>query len=173
VRFPDATTDSVDADDGILDGFGTDGYSLASSNGLVVPTDPPRETQFINLAFDRNILKGFPAAFGFVWTDGGASSRVGLRVFDAQLNEIAGVSFDGVGDSLQTGTTLEDRFIGVVADKPIAFVELSSFHEGERARFEVDHLQYGLIIPEPPTYLMAVTTVVAVLLARRYSCSDG
>ena len=167
VASPGLMTDSVDADDGVMDGLGQNGHSLVSARGLVQPIDPPISTSYIWLQFNEQTLRGWPTAFGFAWTDGGQPSLVTLRIFDTELNEIARAEFDGIGDSMQTGETEEDRFIGVFSDEPIVGVVISSRHRGQTARFEIDHVQYGRFIPEPSG--IAITIVVTLAAVRWYA----
>lgn len=61
VGIPNNATDSVDGDDGVIDGVGNLGHSLYSGNGL---------THFTFL-FACATLGGLPTHAGIVWTDVG------------------------------------------------------------------------------------------------------
>jgi hypothetical protein len=165
VLSPSPTTDSVDADDAEIDGWGNDGFSLASSNGAVAGS---RNTHFISFHFQERVLGGLPTAFGFVWTDGGASSSIELRILDTERNELATAEFTDIGDTLQGGETDEDRFFGVISDQPFAYIVLSSDNFGEHVRFEADHVQNGLIIPEPSTIVLTAVAIPCVWAACKW-----
>ena len=57
---PGGLTDSVDADDGAIDGSGTNGHSFFSGAG----------STGITFTFDANVLGALPTQVGIVWTDG-------------------------------------------------------------------------------------------------------
>ena len=65
-------TDSVDADDGTIDGFGTDGRSHYAQDG----------TQGITYVFDSVVLGNLPTHAGLVWTDLSGTQDVFLEAFD-------------------------------------------------------------------------------------------
>ena len=121
-----SNTDSVDADDGTIDGFGRQGRSLFFSTG----------STGITLTFDPVVLGTLPSYAGVVWTDG-----IGMITFEA---------FDALGNSLGThtgihadsridGTTGEDRFYGVILETGISKIKLKNNSGG----VELDHLQFG------------------------------
>ena len=132
LRDPSNFTDSVDADDGTIDGSGTDGHSYWQLQG----------TEGFTISFDEEALGGLPTLVGFVWTDGNIDGVFRLEAFDAD-----GVSIFEVvlGNLVHTGTTEEDRFIGVDFDGGIASLLLSTSFGG----IEIDHLQYAAIVPLP------------------------
>ena len=57
---PSSITDSVDEDDGAIDGSGVDGYSFFSGSGITG----------IEFTFDSSALGSYPTHVGIVWTDG-------------------------------------------------------------------------------------------------------
>jgi hypothetical protein len=132
--------DSVDADDGIIDGSGSEGFSFLSNN----QSDP------LTFTFDRNALGGrLPTHVGIVWTDvgrngGGAGPALQPVTFSAvgssgvPLGEIGPFL---VGDASITGETDEDRFFGVIDPEGILSITI---HMPDLNNWEVDHLQYGL-----------------------------
>ena len=61
---PGGTTDSVDADDGAIDGLGNDGNSFFSINGAAG----------ITFTFDTDVLGALPTSAGIVWTDGSGTT---------------------------------------------------------------------------------------------------
>jgi hypothetical protein len=147
---PHGLTDSVDADDGLIDGVGNDGHSLAANAYLVFPIDPPRSWSHIRFGFDPILLGFYPNSFGFVWTDGIASNDVLIELFDDDWELLASNKFVGLGDDFLSGQTAEDRFIGVISSIPFAYVQITSMYSGSPYTFEIDHVQYGWIeVPEP------------------------
>jgi hypothetical protein len=139
--------DSVDADDGIVDGSGTNGYSLLSGG---VQTN-------LTLTFHAADLGGqLPTHAGMVCTDIGdvlfGQFGVGDLTFsarDAADVLLGSVLFTNFGNgSVQgsgAGATAEDRFFGVINPGGISSISLSVNNSVD---WEVDHLQYGYFVPE-------------------------
>lgn len=121
--------DSVDADDGQLDGSGSKGHSLWSG----------RYSALV-FAFDEKILGRLPTHAGIVWTDEPSSSTVTLSAFDGKGMPIGESGPMQLGDDVITGTTGEDCFFGVYCKEGISRIIIDNLHPN----FEVDHLQYGL-----------------------------
>ncbi|MDZ4701406.1 MAG: T9SS type A sorting domain-containing protein [Rhodothermales bacterium] len=126
VIFGPGLHDSVDADDGVVDGSGLDGENWFYIGGATG----------ITWTFDPTLLLALPTHAGLVWTDG-----AGDIIFEA---------FDAAGTSLGTvvgqhsccgfdGATAEDRFYGVIEPAGISAIKISSNGGG----IEIDHLQYG------------------------------
>jgi hypothetical protein len=134
---PGPLTDSVDGDDGLLDGSGNGGWSLAVASG----------SNGLTITFDADTLGGLPTTFGIVWTDGAPQSEVFLELFDEHgvLYEFIGIN--PVGDAELDGGTGEDRFLGVQGDLPLGAVRIRSVPPGDDAPMEVDHLQFGDVTP--------------------------
>ena len=82
INGPGLQTDSVDGDDGAIDGSGTGGHSLRSTalSDLVLDGN-----DYVTLAFHFEPKSNgqYPTAFGFVWTDGQPASHVRLIVLGA------------------------------------------------------------------------------------------
>lgn len=150
VREPSNHTDSVDADDGPIDGNGNGGHSYWQLQG----------TEGFTISFDEEALGGLPTLVGFVWTDGNIDGVFRLEAFDAN-----GVSiFEAVlGDLVHTGQTDEDRFIGVEFSRGIASLFLSTSFGG----IEIDHLQYASIVPLPAPLALGLVGLVGVVIVRR------
>lgn len=157
---PSQLTDSVDADDGVIDGYGRSGHSMASTAYTLIPTDPPFSWSDMRFGFDRNELGFYPNSFGFVWTDGVAPSSLLIEVFDSQFQLLAQHDFAGLGIDPLTGETGEDRFLGVVSSTPFAYVQLTSKYQGLPYAFEVDHIQYGVTeVSEPASIVLLLAFV--------------
>ena len=126
-------TDSVDADDGAIDGSGTNGHSFFSGSG----------PGGITFTFDAVALGGLPTQAGIVWTDG-----AGTTLFEAfgpggvPLGQIGPVA---IADASNFGETAEDRFFGVTNPGGISSIRISNSSGG----IEVDHLQYGFFSAAP------------------------
>ena len=137
---PSGITDSVDADDGAIDGSGTGGHSLFSGSGATG----------ITFTFDPVALGHLPTQVGIVWTDG-----AGTTLFEAfgpggvPLGTIGPVA---IADGSISGTTAEDRFFGVISAGGIESIRISNTAGG----IEVDHLQYGVFGPTPVATLVPV-----------------
>ncbi len=152
VRGPARFTDSVDKDDKVRDGQGNDGHSYWTLDG---PAG-------ITFAFDEHALNGLPTEVGFVWTDGNQRADFTFEAFDR-----AGLSLGSMtavlGDGVHTGSTLADRFLGVQTDRGISFIHLNT----DRGGVEVDHVQYGSIIPLPAPFALGLAGLAGVVVLRR------
>lgn len=150
---PSSFTDSVDSDDGTIDGSGTRGSSLIT-DGFFAD---------IQLTFDPTVLGAFPTHVGFVWTDvgfvvGGQTgfANIQIEAFDALNTSIGSYGPFMMGDGASTGATAEDRFFGVAYSQGISRLVITM---PDSADWEIDHVQYG-VIPAP-----AAAALFATLLA--------
>ncbi len=134
---PSSFTDSVDGDDGVIDGNGNAGHSML----VLLPGA-------FEATFNPNELNGvLPTAFGLVWTDGGVGvSNVTLEALDGVGNIVGLKTFYSLGDNFSNGTTDEDRFIGIEHPRGLGKVRVTS----NRA-FELDHVQ--VLVPTGPLVL--------------------
>lgn len=146
---PASNCDSVDGDDGIINGSGTAGRSLFYTSG----------SAGVTFTFDSGVLGSLPTHAGVVWTDG-----AGAITFEAwdQNNVSLGTLIGNHADGSFSGTTAEDRFYGWANAGGISKIKIKNASGG----IEVDHLQYGNAVPEPGT-IVALITGAAVLLRRR------
>lgn len=157
VILPSGVTDSVDADDGVIDGFGRNGHSFFSDGATG-----------IRFTFNASTLGGnLPTHAGIVWTDGTNSIR--FEAFDA-LNNSLGVLIGNHADGNFTGETGEDRFYGIINPGGISSILIQSgvAPGNGGGGIEVDHLQYGFVpagVPEPTTYLLCGLGMVGAGLA--------
>jgi hypothetical protein len=143
ILLPQPLADSVDDDDGAIDGSGSGGRSFHMN----------QVTNHITFQFDALALGGLlPTHAGLVWTDVGFATPVdnfGLVEFEAfdGLGASLGVTSAAVGDGLKTGQTAEDRFFGTIYSGGISRIEIRMTNSSD---FEIDHLQYGFAeAPEP------------------------
>lgn len=127
VYGPGGLTDSVDCDDGTIDGSGTNGHSFFFASGSVG----------IRFTFSAAVLGALPTHAGVVWTDG--NNPIRFEAFDA-LGVSLGVIQGNHADGTFAGTTAEDRFYGFIHAAGISAILISNGSGG----IEVDHLQYGL-----------------------------
>ena len=165
---PGEQTDSVDWDgpnntgsatdlvgSGSLNGSGTEGSSWYSGGS-------PHGTSSLTFTFDAAQLGGrLPTHVGIVWTDVG-------EVFDSAGNRTVGIAdvvveafgTDGVllgpisatlGDGSTFGGTEEDRFFGFAHLPGIESLTIRTLGSID---WEVDHLQYAALIPEPEQWLL-------------------
>ncbi|MEO1294370.1 MAG: hypothetical protein AAFW75_00935 [Cyanobacteria bacterium J06636_16] len=146
-----AFSDSVDGDDGIIDG-------QATGNTISLFSD--FEIDSFTFDFSASELGGqLPTHAGIVWTDVGRNFGgtprpdylVENTIFEAfgPLGESLGsIGPLSLGDTSISRTTLEDRFLGVVNPDGISSIQLSM---PGLTNWEADHLQYGslALAPEP------------------------
>jgi hypothetical protein len=119
---PGGLTDSVDIDDGLLNGNGSNGRSLFANT-------PDMSIVFPNVQ-----------SAGLVWTDG-ESAQVTFEAFDT-----AGVSLGvhgpfPIGDGNITGQTAEDRFFGARSSQGISRIRIR--HTVSIGGLEIDHVQFS------------------------------
>ena len=156
VGNPSPQTDSVDADNGVIDGSGTAGHSWFS-NGAV---------NTFTFTFDAATLGALPTHAGLVWTDVGlAQPTIGVGDVSFEAFGPGGVSLGTLGpvtlgDGAVTGATAEDRFFGWIDAGGISSITISM---PQSTDWEVDHVQYG-IVPEPAG---AAAALIALLAVRR------
>ncbi|MGC3960107.1 MAG: hypothetical protein QM813_19920 [Verrucomicrobiota bacterium] len=151
INNPASWADSVDADDGNVDGVGTAGHALFSGGAQAS----------LIVSFDAAALGGhLPTHVGIVATDVGFvfSGSVGVATVALTATDTNGMPLGLLvetnfgngslyGDS--PGATAEDRFFGVSCPAGIASVRL---YLTNSADWEVDHLQFGYLseaVPRP------------------------
>jgi hypothetical protein len=142
--------DSVDADDGRIDGSGQTGTSFGHSS-----------TAFPNF-IDFRFTGTLPTAAGLVWTDS-IGGTVSFAAFGAGGEFLGQIGPFSLAQSGTTGQTAEDRFFGVQNAGGISIIRIIDTGRN----FEVDHVQYGNapIPPNPPSNLMATVVGNAVTLS--------
>ena len=122
---PAYDADSVDADDGLIDGLGRQGRSFFAGGWNVTFT------------FDVVALGRLPTHVGVVFTDG--TDATTFRAYDQNGVQIASIGPVSLADNTYNGTTADDYFLGVVHYAGVHRVYIGSPGGG----IEVDHLQYG------------------------------
>lgn len=156
---PGPTEDSVDADDGAIDGLGRSGHSYASL------TNQGYGSFGLTVTFSAAALGGLPTYAGLVWTDGSQTAPTLFEAFDAAGNSLGTIGPIKIGDDSFAGTTAEDRFFGV--SDPNGISKITIRDPGSINNLEIDHLQYGLdqpvpTVPEPASALLFLAGVGAV-----------
>ena len=148
--------DSVDEDDGVIDGLGRDGMSLAEVNNIST------ENLGYTFSFDPVSLGYLPTHVGLVWTDGGFGRSTIVEFFDADGELLGSIGPTPVGDNSFAGGTAEDRFFGAIFEEGVASMTIRT--PGGVNVLEVDHIQYG-IVPTPAT--LAAIVASGLLVPRR------
>lgn len=124
-------TDSVDGDDGLIDGTGQSngrGYSYFTFGNSLTIT-----------------LPSLMQSAGLVWTDGDPNiTDVIFEAFDESGNSIGTINAGPIGDNEFMGTTAEDRFFGVsygdgVSTGVASFTITNVGGQG----IEIDHIQFA------------------------------
>lgn len=159
IGAPGVFADSVDEDDGTVDGSGIAGSSYFS-NGLA---------SSFEFRFDSGVLGALPTHAGVVWTDVGnvlsGTTGIGGVLFEAFDASNTSLGLQGpftLGDGNALGGTAEDRFFGAANSSGISRIVISMNNSMD---WEVDHVQYGRAVPAPGA--LGVIGCSAVLLATR------
>jgi hypothetical protein len=167
IREPASSADSVDADDGSVDQSGNLGHSFVPTFLVVGLSDPPIWYTSISMTFFSDTLpfRQYPNSFGIVITDGMPGGRIRLTVFESDDGEHSHLFVPFPFDSLDDGNATEDRFVGVTSDTEIEAILIEHFYASSfyEERFEVDHVQFGVLVPEPsPAFGICVGLICAV-----------
>jgi len=148
--------DSVDADDGLINGTcgpQTSGHCASWFNGNGI--------QGVTFTFVGS--GALPTAFGLVWTDGAGS--ITFSAVGANGQSLGSITASGFADGSFGATTGEDRFFGVQFGGGIRAISISNSSGG----IEVDHIQYGQMapVPEPETWAMMLVGAIGLAGLRR------
>ncbi len=138
IRFPSSHTDSVDADDGFIDGFGIDGHDYWAFAD-------PKNGPAARFEFDLKALGALPRSVGIVWTDGNVDAITIFEAFGPDGRSLGTMEFFALDDGGGQGGTAEDRFMGVIFSGGISAIEVRA----DLGRIELDHVQYGDLVPAP------------------------
>lgn len=156
IGFPGPFTDSVDADDGSIDGSGVAGHSFFHGSGFTGVT----------FTFDEIALGVLPTHVGIVWTDG--VNDVVFEAFDGTGGLIGAIGPIAIAQPGFTGSTSEDSFFGVIDAGGIGSIRVS--HTNTSFAVEVDHLQYGFdatLVSEPGAFAILGAGLAGVFVIRR------
>ncbi|MCU0621797.1 MAG: hypothetical protein MUC69_09860, partial [Gemmatimonadales bacterium] len=126
--FGGSLIDSVDGDDGVVDG--TCAKAELCESGFAGGS--------ISFTFNPAAIDGYPTHVGVVWTDGGSGSDVTFEAFDGNDQLVGTRTVTGLGDGSNSGTVEDVRFFGVVAPGGVGRIVVRNSCGG----IEVDHLQY-------------------------------
>jgi hypothetical protein len=151
---PGQFEDSVDADDGTIDGLGQAGHSYANL------ANQGNGSFGISITFNPTVLGGLPTYAGLVWTDGSTTAPTVFEAFDALGNSLGTIGPVKIGDNSFAGTTAEDRFFGVSNSTGISKITIRD--PGSINSLEIDHLQYGLDVPAPAVPEPSSLTLLAI-----------
>lgn len=142
-------TDSVDGDDGVIDGVGNEAHSFFSPGNTLTITFP----EAVKSA-------------GFAWTDGDRNTGTRVEFFgpDGSLGSI-GPRF--LADSGFQGSTGEDAFFG--AQDPDGITSIVVTNIGGSG-IEIDHVQYEICncpVPEPSSAALASSLIAMLVIGLR------
>ena len=145
-------TDSVDGDDGSVDGNGNAGYSWYAENKTS-----------ITVTFGSSVTSA-----GLVFTDGdNRSANISLEAFDMNGVSLGIINAGDLADDVFTGETAEDRFLGFrnEAGKIASITLVMDAGVG----IEIDHIQWQncQCIPEPASLGMGLVGVLGLAGLRR------
>ena len=159
-----ATSDSVDGDDGVVDGWASGSTKSLFSNF---------STSSFTFDFSADALGTLPTHAGIVWTDigrngGGAPSESDLvdntifEAFGPAGESLGAIGPFSLGDWSIFRSTPEDRFFGVINPEGISAIRISM---PGHSNWEVDHLQYGSVtaVPEPSGLILTMVGMASIL----------
>lgn len=160
--------ESVDGDDGSIDGEGTFGRSVRSEGGV---QSEDTFSSNISLMFDSNDLEGaLPDYFGFVLTAAPLSIQNVTIELLGDSRQLYHATIDEPILSQNSGT--DDVFYGVFVPESISQVSINIMQARAMsdklppAPFEIDHVQYGITIPEPSSLLLLIACGLAASFGR-------
>ncbi len=162
---------SVDADDGIVDGLDVGGHSVrASGLGACIGNSCTVEALW---TFDLMPSGNFPTAVGIVMTgSNGAAGQITVEAYEFETGQYETTTFDIEGIISQSFDPNDDIFMGFLNPLGIFSIKVQqyrrSFEGVPHIALTFDHLQYGKFIPEPSGILLL--TFLGPLFAHR-SCS--
>lgn len=151
----DPVTDSVDGDDGTVDGDGNSGHSWFTGSAGVAD-------QMLTISFANTVTSA-----GLVFTDGdSASTNIALEAFDMSGVSLGIINAGDLADDVFTGETAEDSFLGFRHLEGIASIQLTM---DAGTGIEIDHIQWQncQCIPEPATMGLMGFAMIGMLSIRR------
>ena len=160
VVFGPTVHDSVDGDDGAIDGSGLAGDDWFNSGAGT------------GFSFNAAALGALPTYAGLVWTDGSVGTGVTFQAFGADGSTVVcNIVAPAVGNFSFNGETAEDRFFGCSDAGGISRVTLLNSNGGG---IEADHVQYGrpgatTPVPEPASALLVGLGLAVAGIRRRFT----
>jgi MYXO-CTERM domain-containing protein len=150
--------DSVDADDGVIDGTCAAAAPLLCRSWFFGDGNK-------GVRFSYQGSGPLPTAFGLVWTDGAGTITFSATGADGQ--NLGSFTATGFADGSFGGTTGEDRFFGIQFAGGIRAIHISNSAGG----IEVDHLQYGQMapVPDPASWALMTAGLLGIAALRRRS----
>lgn len=148
---PSSYTDSVDGDDGAIDGSGNGGsiWNVGFVDALI-------------FTFNPSTFGQLPTQAGIVLTDiNPVYADVLFEAFDAQGASLGTIGPVYFGDGNYYGGTDEDRFFGVIHEGGISAIAIGG--ATEQLSMDADHLQF--YVPEPAS--LATIALLALVGLRR------
>jgi hypothetical protein len=136
VRAPSSLTDSVDADDGAIDGSGNGGHSYLVRPGSVGVT----------FVFSPQPFGRLPTYAGIVATDGYGQNGAPANTveFYGPNGELLG-TLDNPYQNFGVDTVDDDRFMGIYNSEGVSKIRI--FNLGtDNVGMECDHVQYGTVL---------------------------
>ncbi|HUL75057.1 MAG TPA: PEP-CTERM sorting domain-containing protein [Vicinamibacterales bacterium] len=145
ILFGSGYHDSVDADDGAIDGSGLRGDDWFDYGATV------------SFSFSAAILGALPTHAGMVWTDGPFGTAVNFIAIGSDgVTTVCNITGSGFANSSFNGETAEDRFFGCSDPGGISSMTMTNLSGGG---IEIDHVQYGragsqAAVPEPASLVL-------------------
>jgi RHS repeat-associated protein len=121
--------DSVDGDDGILDGSGSNGDTFYNPNAF----------QGIKFVFNQQVLGNYPTHAGLVYTDGYNEGETYYEAFGSNGNSLGIRGPFAFPSTTHKGESINDFFLGFYNQGGISAIRIWN----TQADIEIDHLQYG------------------------------
>lgn len=132
---PHVFRDSVDGDDGAVDGLGRNGHTWA----------PEAET--VTISFNAESIGKYPTHVAAVWTDVAYTTGdygyayVTIAIHDREGKEVGSYDFESkFGDGSAIGETGEDRLVGAIWYGGISALKITCVGSSD---WEIDHVQYA------------------------------
>lgn len=161
-------SDSVDADDGLVDGTCAGRLGRPCASWVSRDDAPPASATFSFVGTGP-----LPTAFGLVWTDG--DGDIMFSATGANGQSLGSFEASGFADRFNGETTGEDRFFGVQFDGGIRAITITETTPRGGGGFfiEVDHIQYGQMpdpavsLPEPGSLMLSLLALTGLAVRQR------
>ncbi len=127
----ESLTDSVDGDDGVVDGVGAEGFSyFTAGNSFTITFAEPVKSA------------------GLVWTDGDNGTQTSFEAFAPDGTSLGVIGPFSIADDSFQGTVGEDSFFGAMDLDGIGSISITNVGG---LGIEIDHVQFSSCdcVPEP------------------------